>query len=44
VPDEELVARYSGSDDTLTLRIKGNQYWDDTMIELTKLTDAVVRE
>jgi Ca-activated chloride channel family protein len=44
VPDEELVARYSGSHDTLTLRIKGNQYWDDTTIELTKLTDSVVRE
>jgi hypothetical protein len=44
VPDEDLIARYDGSNDTLTLRFKGDAYRDAMTIELTKLTDAVVRE
>jgi hypothetical protein len=44
VPDQDLVARYSGSNGTLTLRIKGDAYRDAMTIELTKLADEVVRE
>ena len=37
VPDEDLVARYDSANDTLTLRIRGNEYWDEATIELTRL-------